>query len=196
MGANLPLQPPFLLIAITVGNSLLLSSVGTRFPAAAAHFSIGQFKGVMPSPMSCQTRRTMKRLVITALVATVLHTIACILLPPYEWGASRLECFYYAFRSGLIAFPILFAVLLFPLRAVLRRLMPRSKQRTHAIAAGVVLMLLIALMILPGQLAGVPVKPFQHSYLHKWIFWTVLVLAVVISFFWPFTTRNTSTAVS
>jgi hypothetical protein len=44
-------------------------------------------------------------------------------------------------------------------------------------------------MILPRQLAGVPVKPFQHSYLCKWAFWSLLALAVDISYFWPFGTR-------
>jgi hypothetical protein len=139
--------------------------------------------------MPCQNEQAMKRFIITSLVATVLHTMACILLPPYEWGTTRPVCFYYSLRSGLIAFPILFAVLLLPLRAFLRHLMPRSTGRAHAVAAGFVLMLLIAAMILPRQLAGLPVKPFQHSYLCKWIFWSVLVLAVDISFFWPFQQR-------
>ena len=116
----------------------------------------------------------MRRFLITSMIATALHTIACILVPPYEWGTTRLECFFYAFRSGLISFPILFAVLLLPLRAGLRRVIPHN-QRTHAVAAGLVLMSLVAAMILPGQLAGLPVKPYQHSYLSKWVFWSVLV---------------------
>jgi hypothetical protein len=45
-------------------------------------------------------------------------------------------------------------------------------------------------MILPRQLAGVPVKPYQHSYLLKWLFWLLFALAVDLSFFWPFVASN------
>jgi hypothetical protein len=80
-----------------------------------------------------------KRFIITVLVATLLHAVACILIPPIEFAPTRLDCFYYAFRSGLVAFPIVFAVLLLPLRAGLRRFMPQSTPRCHAIVAGLAL---------------------------------------------------------
>jgi hypothetical protein len=80
----------------------------------------------------------------------------------------------------------MFAVLLLPLRAGLRRFMPNNTQQTHAFVAGLVLFVLVAGLILPGQLAGIPVKPYQQSYLHKWVFWLLLALAVDVSFFWPF----------
>ena len=128
----------------------------------------------------------MKRFVITVLVATMLHAVACILEPPFEFAPTRLECFYYAFLSGIVAFPVVFAVLLLPLRAALHRFMPRSTQTSRAIVAGCALMLLIIAMILPRQLAGVSVQPYQHSYLCKWVFWLLLALAVNVSFFWPF----------
>lgn len=128
----------------------------------------------------------MTRFVITVLIATVLHAVACILIPPFEFAPTRPACFFFAFVSGLVSFPVVFAVLLLPLRAALRRFMPRNSQRTHAVVAGVVLFALVAAMILPRQLAGVPVKPFQHSYLCKWTFWLLLALGVTISFFWPF----------
>lgn len=128
----------------------------------------------------------MTRFVITVLIATVLHAVACILIPPFEFAPTRPACFFFAFVSGLVSFPVVFAVLLLPLRAALRRFMPRNSQRTHAVVAGVVLFALVAAMILPRQLAGVPVKPFQHSYLCKWTFWLLLALGVTIAFFWPF----------
>src|SRR5258705_13607131 len=64
----------------------------------------------------------MRRFIITVLVATMLHAIGCILAPPFEFGHSRAECFFFAFVSGIVGFSILFAVLLLPLRAGLRRL--------------------------------------------------------------------------
>jgi hypothetical protein len=132
----------------------------------------------------------MKRFIITVLVAAILHAVACILIPPFEFASTRTACFFFAFVSGLVAFPIVFAVVLLPLRAALRRFMPRNTPTTQAIVAGIALFGLVALMILPRQLAGVPVQPFQHSYLAKWIFWSVLAVAVNISFFWPFSTRR------
>jgi hypothetical protein len=128
----------------------------------------------------------MRRFVITVLVATVLHAVACVLIPPFEFAPTRPVCFFYAFVSGLMAFPIILGALLLPLRAGLRRLMPNRTRRTHAIVAGLVLLVLVAAMILPRQLAGIPVKPYQHSYLHKWVFWLLFGLAVDVSFFWPF----------
>lgn len=130
------------------------------------------------------------RFVITVLVATILHAVACILIPPFEFAPTRPACFFYAFVSGLMAFPIIFAVLLLPLRLGLRRLMPKGSQRSHAIVAGLALFVLVAAMILPRQIAGVPVKPYQHSYLLKWAFWLLLALAVDLSFFWPFGRRT------
>ena len=128
----------------------------------------------------------MIRFMVTVLVATFLHAVACILMPPFEFAPTRTACFFFAFVSGLMAFPIVLAVLLFPLRGGLRRFMPGSTQRTHAVAAGLVLFVLVAAMILPRHLAGVPVKPYQQSYLHMWTFWLLLALAVDVSFFWPF----------
>jgi hypothetical protein len=128
----------------------------------------------------------MKRFVIAVLVATVLHAVACILVPPFEFAPTRPACFFYALVGGLTAFPIMFAVVLLPLRAGLRRFLPKITPRTHAIVAGLVLFMLVAAMILPRQLAGVPVKPHQHSYACKWTFWLVLAVAVDVSFFWPF----------
>jgi hypothetical protein len=68
---------------------------------------------------------------------------------------------------------------LLPLQRGLRRFMPRGTQRAHAVAAG---------LVLPRQLAGVPVKPHQHSYLYKWAFWVLFAVAVGLSYFWPFGT--------
>src|SRR5881394_1323822 len=102
----------------------------------------------------------MRRFVITVLVETFLHAFSCILIPPFEFAPTRPACFFFAFTSGLMAFPVIFALLLLPLRAGLHRFMPNSAQRTQAIVAGLVLFALVAAMILPRQLAGVPVEPY------------------------------------
>ena len=117
----------------------------------------------------------MKRFVITVLIATMLHAIGCILVPPFEFGHSRAECFFFAFVSGLMAFPILFAVLLLPLRAGLRRFIPASTPHTRAIVAFLVLLAVRAAFTLPRQLSGVPAPPYMHGYLAHWIFWSVFI---------------------
>jgi hypothetical protein len=130
------------------------------------------------------------RFIITVLIATLLHAVACILLPPFEFAATRPACFFFAFTGGLMVFPFVLGAVLFPLRGGLRRFMPGGTQRAHAGVAGLVLVAFVAAMILPRQLAGVPVKPFQHSYLYKWVFWLLFALAVDLSFFWPFGTQR------
>ena len=136
----------------------------------------------------------MKRFVITVLIATMLHAIGCILAPPFEFGDSRAECFFLAFVSGLMAFPILFAVLLLPLRAGLRRFMPPSTPHTRAIVAFLVLLAVRAAFTLPRQLSGVPAPPYQHGYLAHWIFWSVFIVAITIAFFWPFGIQSRSSS--
>ena len=142
--------------------------------------------------LSLSNRHFMKRFIATVLVATILHAVACILIPPFEFASTRPACFFYAFVSGLMVFPVLLALLLLPLHAGLRRFMSDSTPRTHAVVAGLVLFALVAVWILPGQLAGIPVKPHQHSYFAKWTFWLLFGLAVDLSFFWPFGPRVAS----
>jgi hypothetical protein len=136
----------------------------------------------------------MKRFAITVLIATMLHAIGCILAPPFEFGHSRAECFFFAFGSGLMAFPILFAVLLLPLRAGLRRFMPAIPPHTRAIAAFIVLLAVHASFTLPRQLSGVPAPPWMHGYLANWIFWTVFIAVITLAFFWPFGTQSRSSS--
>jgi hypothetical protein len=112
----------------------------------------------------------MRRFIITVLIATTLHAIGCILAPPFEFGHSRAECFFFAFISGIVGFPILFATVLLPLRVGLRRFMPISSLRTRAVVAFIVLYAIRASIILARQLSGVPSLPFQHRYLAQWIF--------------------------
>lgn len=128
----------------------------------------------------------MKRFILTVFIAIMLHAVGCILAPPFEFGHNRAECFCYAFISGLIAFPILGAVILVPLRAGLQRWMPAHSPRIHTVVAFIVLYTIRSAIILRRQLAGVPSLPFQHGYLAQWIFWTVFVIVITISFFWPF----------
>ena len=128
----------------------------------------------------------MRRFIITVLVATLFHAVACILVPPFEFAPTRPACFFWAVRSGLVAFPIVFAVLLLPLRMGLRHGLPQRTQQTHAIVAGIALFIVVAAWILWRQLSGVPSPPYEHGYLGQWLFWPLLVVAVVLSFFWPF----------
>lgn len=123
----------------------------------------------------------MRRFIITVLVATVLHAVACILAPPFEFGRNRTECFFFAFVSGLFGFPVMFAVVLLPLRWGLRRLMPPTMQRAQAVIAGLVLLSLAAAWVFTH-----PTLPFQHGYWVHWLFWSTVAITVTISFFWPF----------
>ena len=131
------------------------------------------------------------RFVITVLVATVLHAVACILVPPFEFAPTRLACFFWACRSGIVVFPIVFVVLLLPLRAGLRLFMPQSTRQIHAVVAAVVLLVVVAVWILARQLSGVPSPPYEHGYLCQWIFWPFFACVVAVSFFWPFSRRTT-----
>jgi len=126
------------------------------------------------------------RFIITLLVGTLLHAFACILVPPFEFAPTRPACFFWAVRSGLVVFTILFAVLLFPLRAALRHFMPLASPRTHTFVAALVLNILPAVRTLVRQLSGVPAEPFEHGYVCQWIFWAVFAVAISFSFFWPF----------
>lgn len=128
----------------------------------------------------------MMRFIITVLVATFFHAVACILIPPFEFAHTRFTCFFWACRSGIVVFPIVFAVLLLPLRAGLRRFLPRRSQQTHTIIAASLLFVLVAAWILARQLSGIASPPYEHGYVCQWIFWPLLVVIVAISFFWPF----------
>src|SRR5262252_9437128 len=104
----------------------------------------------------------MRRFVITVLIATVLHAVACILVPPFEFGPTRPTCFFWACRSGIAVFPMVFAVLLLPLRAALPWFLPERSPRVHAIVAGFVLLTVVAVRTLSRQLSGVPAEPYEH----------------------------------
>ena len=131
----------------------------------------------------------MRRFIITVLIATVLHAVACIIAPPFEFGRNRMECFFFAFVGGLTAFPIMFAVVLLPLHWGLRRLMPNRMPHAQAIIAGLVLQSVAAVWVFTH-----PTLPHQHGFYVHWLFWSTVGVAVTISFFWPFGTggRNSS----
>src|SRR6185369_16132293 len=89
-------------------------------------------------------RQSIERLIVAVLVGTIVHAVACIVKRPLEFGnGSRLHTFFGAFVSGLISFPIVFAALLLPLRAVLRRCIPHATNWTQATIATLALLLLI-----------------------------------------------------
>src|SRR5688572_18474544 len=54
----------------------------------------------------------MKRFIVAVLVATLLHAVACILVPPFEFAPTRSACFFFAVVSGLMVFPVILALLL------------------------------------------------------------------------------------
>jgi len=123
----------------------------------------------------------MRRFIITVLIATVLHAVASIIAPSFEFGNKRAECFFFAFLGGLFGFPVMFAVVLLPLRWGLRRLMPHRMQRAQAIVAGLVLLGLETAWVFRH-----PTLPFQHGFYIHWLFWSTVAVAVTVSFFWPF----------
>jgi hypothetical protein len=108
-----------------------------------------------------------------------------------EFGnGSRLHTFSCAFVSGLLTFPAVFAAFLLPLRAILRRCMPRATNWTRAAIATLVLLLLIWAWILMRLLSGVELPAFCHGYFWHSLFWTIFAITVVLSFFWPFDRRD------
>ena len=130
--------------------------------------------------------RTIKRLVIAVLVATVVHAVACIIKRPFEFGdGSRFNTFIFAFVSGLVAFPVVLPVVLLPLAAGVRHFIPHAGERTHALVAAAVLLASVAeLHIVPFFRQWEP-PPHCHGFLTHWAFWSFFSVAVAISFFWP-----------
>ena len=128
----------------------------------------------------------MRRFIITVLIATVLHAVASIIAPPFEFGHNRAECFFFAFLGGLFGFPVMFAVVLLPLRWGLRRLMTHRMQRAQAIVAGLVLLGLETAWVFTH-----PTLPVQHGFYIHWLFWSTVAVSVTVSFFWPFGTNRT-----
>ena len=129
----------------------------------------------------------MRRFVITVLVATVLHAVACIIAPPFEFGHNRTECFFFALGGGLWGFSLIAALLLWPLQWGLRRLLPQMR-RAQAVLAGLVLLGLVAAWVFthPNTL------PHQHGFYVYWLAWSIFAVAATISFFWPFGMRARS----
>jgi hypothetical protein len=123
----------------------------------------------------------MRRFIITVLVATILHAIALIIAPPFEFGHNRTECFFFALGGGLFGFSLLFAVVLLPLQWGLRRLVPHHMRRTQAALAGLVLLGLVSAWVFTH-----PTLPHHHGFYVRWLFCALLAIAAAISFFWPF----------
>ena len=124
----------------------------------------------------------MRRFIITVLVATVLHAVACIIAPPFEFGHNRTECFFFALSGGLFGFSLLFALVLFPLQWGLRRLIPPHLQRAQAVLAGLVLLGLVAAWVFSHPTT----LPHHHGFYARWLAWSIFAIAATISFFWPF----------
>ena len=104
----------------------------------------------------------MRRFIITALIATVLHAVACIIAPPFEFDEQSVSfriCFWRA------RFPRLCLRWLLPLRWGCP-LMSQGMQRAQAIVAGSVLLGLAAAWGFTH-----PTFPFQHGLYVHWLFW-------------------------
>jgi hypothetical protein len=123
----------------------------------------------------------MRRFIITVLVLTIVHAIACIIAPPFEFGRNRTECFFFAFVGGLWAFSVISALVLWPLRWGLRRVMPPQMRRTQALLAGLVLLGLVTALVFTH-----PMRPHHHGFYLRWLAWCIFAIAATISFFWPF----------
>jgi NADH:ubiquinone oxidoreductase subunit 2 (subunit N) len=148
--------------------------------------SIGHLRFMTSSTWFGQNRHTIERLIVAVFVGTIIHAVACIIKRPFEFGnGSRLHTFFCAFVSGLMTFPILFAVLLLPLRAILRRYIQQRTKWTHVIIAALGLLLLVWTWILVRFLSGVELPPFCHGYLCHSLFWSFFVVSIAASFFWP-----------
>jgi hypothetical protein len=136
-------------------------------------------------------RQTLKRLVLAVLAATVFHAVACIIKRPLEFGdRARLPTFLCAFVSGLISFPFVFAALLLPLRAGLRRYLPRSAQRTRGVVTLLVLLALVAVWIGVPFLHGRELPPYCHGYFWHSLFWFCFVILSVTTFYWPLSAQR------
>ena len=123
----------------------------------------------------------MKRFIITVLVLTVLHAVACIIAPPFEFGRNRTECFFFALGGGLWGFSLISALVLWPLQRGLRRLMPPEMRRTQAVLGGLVLLGLVAAWVFTH-----PTLPHQHGFYVHWLACSIFAIVATISFFWPF----------
>src|SRR5262245_36037875 len=124
-------------------------------------------------------RDTIERLIVAVFVGTIIHAVACIIKRPFEFGnGSRLHTFSCAFISGLLTFPAVFAAFLLPMRAVMRRCIPRATNWMQATIATLALLLLIWAWILIRLLSGVELPAFCHGYFWHSLFWTILVIAV------------------
>jgi hypothetical protein len=107
-----------------------------------------------------RSRHSVKRLIRSVVAGTVFHAVACIISRPLEFGdGSRLHTFFCAFASGLLTFPILFAALLLPLQAMLRRCLPQNAQWVHGIIAGTALLVVTGIWILASFFSGVTLPP-------------------------------------
>ena len=144
-------------------------------------FAVG-ISGVLGKAWVVRRHSSVRRFIITVLVATVLHAVALIIAPPFEFGNNRVECFFFGLIGGLWGFSLMFAILLLPLQWGLRRLMPQMR-RAQAVLAGLVLLGLESAWVFTS-----PLLPHHHGFYVRWLFCSVFAIAVTISFFWPFGT--------
>src|SRR5258706_2102372 len=121
----------------------------------------------------------MWRFIITILLGGIVHGVGCIINPPFEFGGGRLHTFFFALTSGFI-FTSVFVVLLFmPLRAALRRFMPRAQIGQMIVAA-------MTLLLVAAAWTGVLVlshHTFMYSYQSYSAFWSVYAVVLSFSFF-------------
>src|SRR5438093_12876287 len=88
----------------------------------------------------------MWRFIITILLGGILHGVGCIIKPPFEFGKDRPTEFFFALISGFVFTSVFIVVLFLPVRAALRRFMPRRTPRIHAIMTAAVLLVAVTAM--------------------------------------------------
>src|SRR5687767_2082554 len=160
-------------------SALDMSNDEKAMPPSPAHRQPARLLRVS---LSLESLHPMKRFIITVLVLTVLHAVACIIAPPFEFGRNRTECFFFALGGGLSAFSLITALVLWPLQRGLRRVLPPHMRRAQAVLAGLVLLALVAAWVFTRP----NILPHQHGFYVYWLAWSIFAVAAAIAFFWPF----------
>src|SRR5262245_48540523 len=124
----------------------------------------------------------MLRFIITALLGGILHGVGCIIKPPFEFGKDRPTEFFWGVISGFVFTAIFVVVLFLPVRAAMRRFMPRRAPQIHAIMTAAALLVVVTALTIWRLLS-------HHTFLRGnyqsfWAFWSIYVVACVFTLFW------------
>jgi hypothetical protein len=118
----------------------------------------------------------MRRLFITSAVGGLV-SIGTVFLEDSEDGQAMMI---FTPIAGFICSAIFVALVLWPLRAVIRRIRPNATQRFTACVVGGLLLTLISLFATLS-----PSTTFTQGRFFFFAFFAIYVVATVASFFWP-----------